>query len=163
MKVMSSSLQREISPPENSEDVDNALEVLSRLKPVELRSEWSRVFKDKIPPLTSDLILRSLSYELQVRRFGGLKSSSIKILSSFDKADDDNKSSYNEAQTKLTKGTRLVREWNGCTHSIEVIDTGFLFEGTVYKSLSQIACRITGAHWSGPRFFGLSKNGKGLK
>ena len=49
-----------------------------------------------------------------------------------------------------------MREWNGITHRVEVIDGGFIWNGSQYKSLSSIAKLITGAHWSGPRFFGLN-------
>jgi len=52
-------------------------------------------------------------------------------------------------------GTRLMREWNGRMHVVDVTDQGILFDGRVYGSLSAVAKRITGAHWSGPRFFGL--------
>ena len=55
----------------------------------------------------------------------------------------------------LCPGTRLLREWNGRQHFVEVVDKGFVFDGKTYRSLSAIARRITGAHWSGPRFFGL--------
>ena len=55
----------------------------------------------------------------------------------------------------LKSGARLVREWNGRMNVIEVTDDGFVHEGKTYRSLSAIARRITGAHWSGPRFFGL--------
>ena len=48
-----------------------------------------------------------------------------------------------------------MREWNGRMHVVDVTDDGFLFDGKPYRSLSAIARRITGAHWSGPRFFGL--------
>ena len=52
-------------------------------------------------------------------------------------------------------GTRLLRDWNGRTHAVDVVENGYLYEGNTYRSLSAIARRITGAHWSGPRFFGL--------
>jgi hypothetical protein len=52
-------------------------------------------------------------------------------------------------------GARLIREWNGKTNIVDVLDGTFLFEGLEYASLSAIARQITGAHWSGPRFFGL--------
>jgi hypothetical protein len=55
----------------------------------------------------------------------------------------------------LKPGTRLVREWNGRTHVVDVSEDGFVFDGKTYTSLSAIAKRITGAHWSGARFFGL--------
>jgi hypothetical protein len=52
---------------------------------------------------------------------------------------------------------RGSRQWRGHTHAVLVRDNGFEYEGQPYRSLSVIAKRITGAHWSGPRFFGLIK------
>lgn len=57
----------------------------------------------------------------------------------------------------IKSGTRLVRSWQGRTYHVLVLDDGFEHEGRRYESLSQIARAITGAHWSGPRFFGLRK------
>ena len=53
-------------------------------------------------------------------------------------------------------GTRLVREWNGETHTVLVHADGVEWRGQRYRSLSVVAREITGAHWSGPRFFGLT-------
>ena len=55
----------------------------------------------------------------------------------------------------LKPGARLVREWRGRTHTVTVTEDGFEYAGTSYPSLTKIAKKITGAHWSGPRFFGL--------
>lgn len=55
----------------------------------------------------------------------------------------------------LRPGIQLMREWNGRTYCVEVADDGFIMDGKQYRSLTAIAKRITGAHWSGPRFFGL--------
>ena len=55
----------------------------------------------------------------------------------------------------LRPGTRLVREWQGKSHSVEVRADGFGWNGEVYRSLSAVASAITGAHWSGMRFFRL--------
>ena len=52
-------------------------------------------------------------------------------------------------------GTRLMREWNGRMHVVDITDQGVLFDGKLYRSLTAVAKRITGTHWSGPRFFGL--------
>jgi DUF2924 family protein len=57
-------------------------------------------------------------------------------------------------------GTTLVRQWRGHAHTVLVRDDGFEYQGERYRSLSMIAERITGAHWSGPRFFGLSQHGR---
>ena len=56
---------------------------------------------------------------------------------------------------RLVPGARLLRDWNGRTHVVDVTEAGYLYEGETYRSLSAIARKITGAHWSGPRFFGL--------
>lgn len=48
-----------------------------------------------------------------------------------------------------------MREWNGMTYVVDVIEEGFVFQAKVHKSLTAIAHQITGTHWSGPRFFGL--------
>src|SRR5438874_4098089 len=56
--------------------------------------------------------------------------------------------------------TTLVRQWRGHTHTVLVQKDGFEHEGQRYRSLTVIAERITGAHWSGPRFFGLTKQAR---
>jgi len=50
-----------------------------------------------------------------------------------------------------------VREWRGRTHTLSVTNDGFEYAGKAYASLTKIAHEITGAHWSGPRFFGLHR------
>jgi hypothetical protein len=61
----------------------------------------------------------------------------------------------------LKPGTRLVREWGGRIHTVIVVEDGFDYESERYRSLTKIASRITDAHWSGPRFFGIVKPGRG--
>jgi len=62
----------------------------------------------------------------------------------------------------LKTGTRLVRHWRGHAHTVLVREDGFEYEGQHYRSLTVITERITGAHWSGPRFFGLNKRAGGV-
>jgi hypothetical protein len=63
------------------------------------------------------------------------------------------------ATRPLSPGARLVREWGGATYTVDVVEDGFRWNGTRYRSLSAIARAITGASWSGPRFFGLNRKG----
>ena len=56
-------------------------------------------------------------------------------------------------------GTRLIREWRGQTYEVTILKRGYLWQGETYRSLTDIATRITGTKWTGPRFFGL-KGGK---
>ncbi len=62
--------------------------------------------------------------------------------------------------TNASAGTHLVREWNGRTYQVEVLDNGYRFDGKTYPSLTATTKRITGTHWSGPRFFGLTPKRK---
>ena len=55
----------------------------------------------------------------------------------------------------MKAGARLVREWNGIAHIVDIVDGGFRYRDKTYASLTAIAKEITGAHWSGPRFFGI--------
>jgi len=62
---------------------------------------------------------------------------------------------------KLQAGVTLVRKWQGKTYKVKVIEDSkgkkrYAFAGKEYRSLTVIAQEITGAHWSGPRFFGLN-------
>ncbi len=54
-------------------------------------------------------------------------------------------------------GTRLIREWQGQTHEVTVMEKGYRYQGQHYRSLSSVAGDITGSHWSGPRFFRMVK------
>jgi len=58
--------------------------------------------------------------------------------------------------SKLLPGTRVLREWGGTTHEVTVTDKGYVYRGMTYRSLSVIAEIITGSHWSGPKFFGIT-------
>jgi len=121
-----------------------------------LLAAWSNTFGAPAPKGISRTFLRRyLAFEIQARRAGGLSKQTIAAL----------KRCEREAKPKamspaLKPGGRLLREWNGVTHVVDVTDTGFVWKGETWRSLSAIAREITGAHWSGPRFFGL--NGKAV-
>ncbi|PJK28013.1 DUF2924 domain-containing protein [Minwuia thermotolerans] len=67
------------------------------------------------------------------------------------------------ARRALRPGSRLIRQWHGRSHVVEVTDAGFTYEGRHFTSLTAIAREITGAGWSGPRFFGLNTPASGRK
>jgi hypothetical protein len=93
---------------------------------------------------------KAIAYDLQVKAFGGLSARTRRTLRAAAKADGSS------SLSKLPSGgTRLVREWHGARHEVEVLEDGYLWRGARHRSLSAIARAITGAKWSGPRFFGL--------
>lgn len=117
---------------------------LTQMGRSELRKEWERVCNQPAPDLSADLLRLGIAYRLQEKAQRGLSRASLSELNT-----------TVSARPAIKPGTRLVRSWNGRTISVEVDEEGFVFEGRNYPSLSAIAREVTGAHWSGPRFFGL--------
>jgi hypothetical protein len=125
-----------------------ALDALDR--PV-LLQRWRSVFGRQAPPrLSQSLLVKAVAHEMQVRAFGGLSPRTIRALKAAAKPE-----ATSISRRPLGRGTRLVREWHGVLHEVEVLDDGYLWRGQRYRSLSAIALAITGTKWSGPRFFGI--------
>src|SRR5262249_44073928 len=110
------------------------------------------------PPvgLSRDLLIRALAYDLQERAHGGASVALRRRLQSLAAASSKGALAV-DTGIVVKPGTTLVRQWRGHTHTVLVQEDGFEHEGQRYRSLTVIAERITGAHWSGPRFFGLTK------
>ena len=119
-----------------------------------LLAAWSDTFGMPAPKGISRTFLRRfIVYELQVQECGGLPRH---VANAVTRPAKDPKPKI--PSPALKSGGRLLREWNGVTHVVDVTDGGFVWKGQTWRSLSVIAREITGAQWSGPRFFGL--NGK---
>ena len=135
-------------------------EELARLEtcsPAELVLTWDQHEGNAAPNVGPALLRRLLAYQLQERQLGGLPAVVARELDRAASAGSDN--AVPAPRQELTPGARLIREWNGRTITVTVTDDGFLWEGEVRRSLSEIAREVTGAHWSGPRFFGLIRRG----
>jgi hypothetical protein len=137
------------------------LDRLESLTLFDLRNEWRRLHR-MAPPmrLSRDLTLRGIAYRLQERAHGGLsRSTQVQLAQSAEPAGRTELAVTGErgAFAKPKPGTRLIREWRGVTHAVLVHADGYEWQGERHSSLSMIARAITGAHWSGPRFFGLRR------
>jgi hypothetical protein len=104
------------------------------------------------PRLRAETLRRLLAYEVQAQALGGLTAQERRRL----RAIVAGRSDVDSGISAVTPGTHLVREWNGRTYRVEATDSGYILDGTTYRSLSTVAKRITGTAWSGPRFFGLA-------
>jgi DUF2924 family protein len=133
--------------------------LLDRSTP-ELRLAWHE-FHHARPPsgLSRDLLIRALANQLQERSYGGVSRALRRRLQSLARASE--KGAVDPGLV-LKAGTTLVRQWRGHTHTVLVHKDGFEHEGQRYRSLTAIAERITEAHWSGPRFFGLTQRASAL-
>lgn len=139
------------------DSIDDRLARLPAMSAAQLRSLWRDTYRNVAPDLGPDLLRRSIAHRLQERAHGSLpKAARTEIDRLRTRVERTGKAGATHT-IALKVGTRLVRTWNGKSYHVLVCDSGFEFEGRHYASLSQIAKQITGAHWSGPRFFGLRK------
>ncbi len=115
---------------------------------------WTAAF-DTPPPkyLSISFMQRVLAREMQIKALGGYPAQVRRALKAMTGGADRD----GQAARAAPPGSFLMREWNGRTYRVEVTASGYVFDGQTYASLSTVAKRITGAHWSGPRFFGLTR------
>jgi hypothetical protein len=154
--------QRKIS------DLVNSIPALTRGN---LLARWEEHYGTLPHKLISTrLLVRAVAHAVQVEHHGGLaKRTRTELLRLAEaagvRAGGKSLDGYRSPAARTPRsgrparprrGTRLVREWNGKSHVVEVVDTGFAWQGQTYRSLSAIASLITGSRWSGPRFFGIA-------
>jgi Protein of unknown function (DUF2924) len=126
----------------------------------ELRREWRGLYNDDAPRISRDLLILGIAYRRQEMAHGGLGKATLRKLETLAKTLRNTGRVGPSPSLSLKPGARLVREWHGRTHTVTVTEDGFAYGGVSYPSLTNIAKKITGAHWSGPRFFGLLEKGK---
>ena len=138
-------------------EMDRQIAVLVDRSTHELRLAWRQLYCTEPPRgLSRDLLIRALANQLQERTHGGASRALRRRLQTLAGKFERGGASFDPALLPKT-GTTLVRQWRGHTHTVLVHNDGFEHEGQLYRSLTAIAERITQAHWSGPRFFGLTK------
>jgi hypothetical protein len=152
--------------------IDQEVAALGDLSREVLAERWTKVYGHPPPKgARRDFLLRAAAWHFQANKLGGLPPDTRRMLrtataqakgkfaptrSCTGAAEPVTSASpVAKVRRQLSPGTRLVREWNGRSHVVDVLEEGFAFEGRLHKSLTAIARQITGAHWSGPRFFGL--------
>ena len=125
----------------------------------ELRREWRRLYNNDPPRISRDLLILGIAYRCQEIEHGGFGKATLRKLQTLAKTLRTTGRVGPAPGLSLKPGARLVREWHGRTHTVTVTEDGFEYAGMSYLSLTKIAKKITGAHWSGPRFFGLLVKG----
>ena len=140
-------------------NIPKALDSLPRLSHAQLGSLWAEAFGRALEfPLKKDMLIRCLAYRLQEQVHGGLRPATVKRLEHLLRGlVEGDRTPVSIQAPRFKPGTRLMREWQGKIFEVTVLDQGYAYRGECYASLSEIARTITGARWSGPRFFGLKK------
>ena len=137
-------------------NVEIALAWLSTAPISALRKRWRGVFKSEPPKAFGpDLLRRSIAYRIQEQAYGGLSKQTQQLLNGLVKALEAKPQSPLKVQRRMQPGSEIVRTWKGADHRVRVLGDGFTYNGKRYSSLSEVAAKITGTKWNGPRFFGL--------
>jgi len=122
-----------------------------------LIERWRELYGSEPPASISQLLMqRAIAYRMQEKVWGGLDASTRRFLAKVAEAASAGRQ-IAIPQPVIKSGTRLLREWHGITYEVAVTESGVLFQGKQYKSLSEVARIITGVKWSGPLFFGLKR------
>jgi hypothetical protein len=161
MMAFAATASRRVAVADMTKPTIDVAEMLARLSAAtifELRCEWRRLHRAPPPMrLSRDLLMRGITYKFQERPLGGLSNSILRKLERLNLDSESSDAQKPAPPISLKAGTRLVREWRRVTHTVLVHTDGFEWNGRRYRSLTLVAREITGAHWSGPRFFGLRK------
>ena len=116
-------------------------------------------------------LVRRIAYRLQELEYGGLSQKTQNRLKELIGLYDpvNNKeirpkvSIETQARTKTRgrdmrlpiPGTIITKDYRGEKHQVRILESGFEYEGKIYKHLTAIAEKITDAHWNGYNFFNL--------
>ena len=136
--------------------LERKLTELRGMTPAQLRAEWRDCWRKPAPEIGPDLLRRGIAWKQQSRIQGDLPPHARRQIETVLSRLSTGKAAVADERISLKPGTRLVREWQGTMHQVVVLQRGYEHEGRHYNSLSQVASAITGAHWSGPRFFDLT-------
>ena len=131
------------------------LKALATMPPVQLRQSWSDLSGVNLPHASPSLLRHLIAHQLQEKTLGKLPTYIERDLDRLNGNSDADAPTMSR-RGPILPGTRFVREWNGRTIAVTATEGGFEWESENYRSPSEIARKITGAHWSGPRFFGLT-------
>ncbi|QDW41847.1 DUF2924 domain-containing protein [Bradyrhizobium sp. KBS0727] len=107
-----------------------------------------------------------MAQRIQEKAYGGLPAATRRLLEQLVKSAVAKPNGRLESPRRIKPGAELVRTWNRKTYRVAVLQSGFGYDGKTFDTLSEIATKITGTRWNGPRFFGLrpsqSENGDDL-
>ncbi len=143
--------------PSKKQAVAQLLTELPTMEREGLRQLWHDLF-GQVPShaLRRETLIPILAYRIQEKAFGGLKESTASRLHEW-VAEHAGCAKPLQTSLRPKTGTRYVREYRGKLHEVTVLESSFEYEGSTYRSLTEIAKVITGSQCSGPAFFGLKR------
>ncbi|MBL9001779.1 MAG: DUF2924 domain-containing protein [Phycisphaerae bacterium] len=157
------------------DDIPATVKALGRLTVPELKQRYAEVFGEPTRTNHKQYLIKRIVWRMQALREGGLSERARRR--ALELANDaEIRLSAPRPPTTAASGTvRTVaaafdagrpdtfpkpgavirREYKGRAIVVRVLPRGFEYEGEVYRSLTAIAQKVTGAHWNGVSFFRL--------
>lgn len=117
----------------------------------ELEIKWLELIGRPVPSIGRSLIIKYLLWYEQAKR------GKISPLGLFHEVAQAAKGADKRPKATLEIGSKLIRSYQGLKYEVEIVPQGYLYENTLYKSLSGVAKAITGKSWNGNIFFGVKK------
>ncbi len=151
--------------------LDDQLAALECMTASQLQARYAEVFGEPSRSGNRQWLLRRVAWRIQALAEGGLSERARQRAAELARDADvrvvppragnglvrpTSPTSPRHNATGPAPGTVLTRVYHGVEHRVTVLPDGFEYQGTKYRSLSAIASAITGSHWSGFRFFGLT-------
>lgn len=160
-------------------DVDAALNSLNRMTVSQLRERYAEVFGEAARSFNKQHLIKRVVWRLQAMHEGDLSDrarrrarelsndADLRIRPPADHMPENVNGMVATSTFRVVTDNRLPmvgallrRDYKGRTILVRVLPKGFEFDGEVYRSLSAVARKVTGAHWNGYHFFGLPRPGK---
>jgi len=137
----------------------------------ELVSKYKELYGDTgLPQNNKPYLFKRIAYKLQEIEYGGIsEQTKEKIHDLIQQEDPINNFGKRKKKISVVQapssndrrlpfpGTVIIKHYKGTVVEVKVLENGFEYNGKPYKSLSKIACEVTGSHWSGFAFFEIKK------
>ena len=152
--------------------VAKQVETLHDMTVAELRERYAVVFGEDTRSSHKDFLRKRITWRLQANAEGDLterarrraeelaNDADLRLLAPAARTVVGRLSPKHDRRLPMP-GTVLQREYHGQTVTVTVLDTGFEYAGQVYRSLTAVAKAVTGSHWNGLLFWGLTDKERG--
>ena len=138
------------------------LATLETLTTAQLHEKWRDLYGGEPPRYKRQFLIKRLAYRIQELFYGGLSEAAKTHLKQVAETDPEARvtgrvTDSPPGQADILPGTRFVRIWKDRRYEVLAHESGFEYDGRIFRSLSAVAREITGTRWNGKLFFGLKK------
>lgn len=163
--------------------VRKEIEALRHMTVGQLRQKYAEVFGEETRTHHKQFLFRRVAWRIQALAEGGLseraRRRALEIANDADLRVRAPKTAFQQnvslspesavrrqvaakADSRLPAAGGIVeRRYKGRDIVVKVLEGGFRYEDTIYKSLSAVAREVTGTKWNGFLFFGLASDNGG--